>query len=170
MINKQVVLRVGLALLVLNAIIAAVILMPKVAAVKSFDGDPTCAKAQLQTGRPSEANGACTREAIRIARTWSSQVGKGAHAYNVVFSDATGASYDVAIAPEDGVFWQMLHAGDGTEAVFNAQRPVWIAYRQYWLETEDNPHRAVFKTALVLSIEAGMLAILLGILYCRVPA
>jgi hypothetical protein len=138
------------------------LLFTQFATVRRFDADPSCRAANARV-----VTGACVLRPVRIARTMANSVGRSGRAHYVAFYDDNGAMKVAQIVPADTVFVQMFHPGDTVDAVFFQGQAVRIAFRQYWLQTEADPHRVVFKIELILAITVAVFAIVATTVYQR---
>jgi uncharacterized membrane protein (DUF485 family) len=164
--RKEFVLRLAIGGLVAIVAAACVVLYGKYTALHQFDADPSCTamSPELPVAVPS---GACVRRQIRISSTRAASVGRSGSAHYIVLVDDNGRSVIAQIVREDSVFVQMFHPGDATFAVYYQDRPIRIAFRQYWLTTEDDPHRLVLKTEILFAIGLVLFAIIAWRVYLR---
>jgi hypothetical protein len=137
-------------------------LFTQFATVGRFDADPSC-----RAANEGVVTGACVLRPVRIARTMANSVGRSGRAHYVAFYDESGAMQVAQIVPADTVFVQMFHPDDLVDAVFFDGHAVRIAFRQYWLQTEADPHRVVFKIELILAIAVAVFATIATMVYLR---
>lgn len=137
-------------------------LFTQFATVGRFDADPSC-----RAANEGVVTGACVLLPVRIARTMANSEGRSGRAHYIAFNDENGAMKVAQIVPADAVFVQMFHPGDMVDALFFEGQPVRIAFRQYWLETEADPHRVAFKIELIIAIALAVFATLATTVYLR---
>jgi hypothetical protein len=166
--RKELVLRVAIAGLALIIVAAGLLISPKLAALRQFDADPSCTALSPESPVAVPA-GACVRRTIRINSTRASSVGRSGSAHYIAYIDDSGGSHTAQIVREDSVFVQMFHPGDATFALYYQDRAIRIAFRQYWLTTEDDPHRAMLKTIILTALVLVLYALIAWRVYLRTP-
>ena len=166
MTRKELVLRLAIAGLAAIVAAACVVLLANFAALRQFEADPSCTAASPESS-VDVSTGACVRRQIRINYTLAGSAGRSGSAHYIAFIDDNGRSQTAQIVREDSVFVQMFHPGDSTFAVYYQARPIRIAFRQYWLTTEDDPHRLILKTEILFAIGLVIYAICAWRVYLR---
>ena len=154
--------------LVAIIIAAGMVLSAKHDALRRFDADPSCA-ANSPESRGAVPAGDCMLRQIRIANTWAGSVGRSGTAHYIAYIDDSGINHTAQIVHEDSVFVQMFHPDDETTAVYYQGTPIRIAFRQYWVTTEDDPHRAMRKTIILAAIVLALYVVVAGTVYLRTP-
>ena len=166
--RKSVILRVAIAGFAAIVAVVSVVISGKFASLRQFDADPTCTVSSPES--PVGASvGACVRRPIRIRDTRAASAGRSGTARYIAFIDADAQNQTAQIVPDDTVFVQMFHPGDATFALYYEEQPVRIAFRQYWLRTEADPRRAIFKSEILSAIILVLYALVARLLYVRTP-
>ncbi len=168
MTRKEFVYRLAIGGLAAIVAAACIVLFAKYGELRQFDADPTCTSSSPESPINVSA-GACVRRQIRIANTRSASVGRSSSAHYIEFIDDNAISRTAQIVREDAVFVQMFHPGDSTFALYYQGQPIRIAFRQYWLTTEDFPSRAIVKIEILFAIALVVYAIIAWRVYLRTP-